>query len=177
MFKSLPHIILQPGELYFADTPTHISTLIGSCVTVTFFHHQLKLGAMNHAMLTQQNCDDLNLRQCTLLGGQGADPKAFRYVECSLLYLIQKFKEYGSDKIRMQDIEVKLFGGADMLKSGQSIFSVGEKNVEKTMEILKFHRLHVMASDVRGEQGRQLYFNTVTGEVRLRRVKKKWRLS
>ncbi len=39
-------IFLQPGELYFGDSDTCIRTVLGSCVSLTFWHPKL-LGGGN----------------------------------------------------------------------------------------------------------------------------------
>jgi len=38
-------IFLQPGELYFGDRHTRIRTVLGSCVSVVFWHPEKLLGA------------------------------------------------------------------------------------------------------------------------------------
>ena len=44
-------VYLYPGEYHFATKPTMIHTILGSCVSVTFFDRTHHYGAMCHAVL------------------------------------------------------------------------------------------------------------------------------
>ena len=47
-------IFLQPGEIFFGDSSTRIRTVLGSCVAMTLWHPQRKVGGMCHYMLAQR---------------------------------------------------------------------------------------------------------------------------
>ncbi|MBI5664673.1 MAG: hypothetical protein HZC49_06265 [Nitrospirae bacterium] len=50
--------------------------------------------------------------------------------------------------------------------------AIGKQNIETVLKIIKTERLSLVASDVGGTDGRKIIFNTNTGEVLLKRLKK-----
>lgn len=48
---NFPQVYLKPGELYIAQEPTIILTILGSCIGATFWNRRLGVGALCHAML------------------------------------------------------------------------------------------------------------------------------
>jgi chemotaxis protein CheD len=153
-----PHIrriFLKPGELCVASEPTLISTVLGSCISVTMFSRRFKTGAMCHALLPKKS--------------DPSGPDAFRFVDHAILHMIREFRRIG---VRQGDIEVKLFGGSDVLPSDKRKATVGDQNVQRAFEIIEREGLTLIAEDVRGERGRKIFFNTSTGEILLKRIKR-----
>jgi chemotaxis protein CheD len=152
--KTIPATVyLRPGELYVADRPTVVTTILGSCVSVTMFSHRLRLGAICHALLPEGPAED-----------------AFRFVDGSILHMLQSFTHLGISRFHL---EIKMFGGADLLPYQESRFiTVGRRNVEIAREVLKAEGLTLKAEDVGGSLGRKIIFHTHTGEVWLKRLKR-----
>jgi len=150
-----PTVFLMPGELFVAREPTIISTILGSCVSVTMFSPRFKVGGMCHALLPEDEASS------------GSDPR--RFVDNAIVHMVREFHKLG---IQRKDILVKLFGGSDVLPTANSESTVGTQNVKKAREIIKREKLRLVAQDVRGEQGRKIFFNTCTGEILLKRVAK-----
>jgi len=76
--------------------------------------------------------------------------------------------------IPRKEIEVKVFGGSDILiltDNGRRK-SVGRQNIEMAKKILHYGHIKVKAVHLGGTFGRKIYFFTDTGEVLMRRVKK-----
>ncbi|MGA2108628.1 MAG: hypothetical protein ABSH25_13400 [Syntrophorhabdales bacterium] len=44
-------VFLKPGEIYVGEEPAEISTILGSCVSVTMFSKRVRVGAICHALL------------------------------------------------------------------------------------------------------------------------------
>jgi len=148
----LPKIYLKPGELAVNEQPAEITTVLGSCVAVTFYSPRHLVGAICHAMLPR--------------GGEGG---GFKYVDGALRYMLADFEQRG---IRRDEILVKVFGGSEILegKSGANLSSVGHRNLEETADILRKSGLRVTAGDTGGRRGRKLFFYPHTGEVFLKRL-------
>ncbi|OHB26106.1 MAG: hypothetical protein A2X84_06675 [Desulfuromonadaceae bacterium GWC2_58_13] len=155
--SQLPKIYLKPGELTINEMPAKVSTVLGSCVSVTFYSPHQLVGAICHAMLPR-----------------GGETGRFKYVDEALRYMLEYFDQRG---IKRNDILVKLFGGADMFeaKTSSKIQTVGRQNLEVAQRILHDHNLHVSAKDIGGAHGRQLIFYPHTGEVFLKRLSRQWR--
>ena len=145
----LPKIYLKPGELAVNEEPAEISTILGSCVAVTFYSPRRLIGAICHAMLPH---------------GSG-----FKFVDGALNYMLADFEQRG---IRRDEILVKVFGGSEMFEGKGCVdpLSVGQRNLEETAAILSKSGLRVTSSDIGGPRGRKLFFYPHTGEVFLKRL-------
>lgn len=151
-WAQLPKIYLKPGELAVNEQPAEITTVLGSCVAVTFYSPRHLVGAICHAMLPR--------------GGEGG---GFRYVDGALRYMLADFEQRG---IRRDEILVKVFGGSEMFEGdgGTKLSSVGQRNLEEAAGILRTSGLRVTTGDVGGHRGRKLVFHPHTGVVFLKRL-------
>jgi chemotaxis protein CheD len=160
----LPDLNLQPGEIYLARSPAILRTILGSCVSCTFWCGRLRIGALSHGVLPR----------CPVFLPQGFNlADGLRFVDFSIDYLSQQLDSLGA---RRDEIEVKLFGGADVLPTtdGSNKPTVGALNCISALEVLEKKGFTVSASDLRGIRGRRIHFNTATGEILLQRLKA-WR--
>lgn len=159
--QGLPVIYLKAGEVHISREPAVVMTVLGSCLSVTLFHRRLGVGAICHGLMPQCR----NKADCTAECLEGT-----KYVDCSIQRMARHFRGLGA---LPGEIEVKVFGGADMFGRGpqcRSGISVGLQNVEKAMEIIEKEGLRVSSRDLGGTQGRKIFFNTATGEVLLKRL-------
>ena len=81
-----------------------------------------------------------------------------------------RFKKIGS---KTEELEVKLFGGAEMITNGgkkAQVIQVGRMNVEMAMKKLKGLGLELKSYDIGGTLGRRLFFDTSSGEVWVKRL-------
>lgn len=152
-----PCVYLKPGEFYIGEKPAIVVTVLGSCVSVTLFNKRLRIGAICHATLPHCRKKE----RCTRYCGD-----TFKYADCSIEFLLNKFRGFG---IVENEIEVKIFGGADTLAS-QSENTVGTMNIRIALETVRQRNLHIIAADVGDSFGRKLIFHTDTGDVFLKRL-------
>lgn len=157
----LKEVYLQPGEMFLARQPTVIRTLLGSCVGVAFWSRRLGIGALCHAMLPR--CPSgVSARMRPEVG--------YRYVDYAICDIARQLESLGA---RRSEIEVKVFGGADVLLKGDDLSSkdtVGSLNCDTALEVLSAEGFRIIASSLRGITGVNIYFNTGNGEVLLRRL-------
>jgi chemotaxis protein CheD len=151
-----PRMNIQPGEIYLAREPMILKTILGSCVAVTFWSKRLGAGALCHGVLPR--CPPGT-----------KESEGHRYVDYSIRYLTEQFCRLGA---RVQELEVKVFGGADVLptmaRSGKP--TIGALNCQIALEVLEAEGLRVLASDLGGTRGRTIEFNTSTGGVLAHRL-------
>ncbi len=83
---------------------------------------------------------------------------------------MENFRKRG---IKPKEIDVKLFGGSNILGTSFDGGTVGEKNIETAMKLIKSYGLRIMAKNVGGVRGRRLYFFSDTGEVYLKHTPKR----
>jgi chemotaxis protein CheD len=157
----LPDLNLQPGELYLARTPAILRTILGSCVSVTFWSQRLGAGALCHGVLPV--CPPVWPEHFSISDGS-------RFVDFSIRYLAQQFDALGG---RRDELEVKLFGGADvlpLLNDRGDRPTVGSLNSQSAIKVLAEEGFNVLASDLGGVRGRRIHFHTGTGEVLVQRL-------
>ncbi|QWR78736.1 chemotaxis protein CheD [Candidatus Magnetomonas plexicatena] len=162
----LPIVFLKPGELHMGTNHVAVHTVLGSCVSVTMYNPHKGLAAMCHGLLPNCGCE------C------GSCPEKMKYVECSIVHMINWFYKAGVDK---SQIETKVFGGGDVLDKGHCVnalpperqrLSVGSQNIKAALKVLDEAGFKISAKDVGGNLGRKMFFFTDNGEVLLRKIKK-----
>jgi len=158
----LKHVYLKPGEMHFAENPTSVATVLGSCLSVVMFNRRLAIGAICHGLLPscrrKVKCD----KSCA---------EGLRFVDCSINRMLERFNKKG---VSINEIDVKIFGGADMFGESDSNRGngVGSQNIEIALKMIKELSLKLISSDTGGVRGRKLYFYTHTGDVYLKRLRK-----
>jgi chemotaxis protein CheD len=150
---------LSIGEYLITQEPMLVSTVLGSCVSVTFFHPGTSLAAIFHAMLPFQT---------------GSPPprknELGKFVETAIPAIIEVYKTAG---VRLGQVETKLFGGAFTIypeRKGavRDIVDVGAKNVESAKRLLKQFGMNASKENILGASGRKILFYTGTGDVWLK---------
>ncbi|MHB1013952.1 MAG: chemotaxis protein CheD [Desulfurivibrionaceae bacterium] len=155
----LPVVNLHPGELFVAQAPTLITTLLGSCVSVCLFCPRQKTGAMCHGVMPVR--EDLSVED------------SFRFVETSVRYMVEILTN-GDVLCTNAGLVAKIFGGADVLDvrfgPAAKTKSIGSMNIKAAREALARYNVPVAVEEVGGVQGCKLFFYSHTGEVLLRRI-------
>jgi chemotaxis protein CheD len=149
-------VYLQIGECIITKAPLVISTVLGSCVSATFFHAHSGFSAVFHAMLPIQPA-------------QAADP--CRYVDSAIALVAGKLD---GEHINRATVSVKLFGGSSTipaLEHGKAgVIEVGAKNVEAARRGLATCGFGIDSEDTGGPFGRKILFSTRDGSVYVKRL-------
>ena len=159
--EELPVIYLKAGEMHYADRPSLVITVLGSCLSVTMHDRKAGIGGICHGLLPA--CEER--AHCASGCSRG-----FRFVDCSIRQMLRLFEKAGS---RRREIEVKCFGGADMFTrtiENNGVVSVGRQNIRTAEETLAREGIRIVKQDVGGLGGRKIFFYTHTGEVLLKRL-------
>ncbi len=147
---------LYPSTIFASNHGYQITTILGSCVAVCLYDPYKQIGGMNHFMLPFWNGEGL------------ASPK---YGNIAIEKLIKKMLNMGSGK---GNLKAKIFGGAAIMEAANNQYTVGEKNYMIAQEILNNERITVIASSVGGTYGRKILFNTQTGGVRQKYIRREY---
>lgn len=157
MHKPPQHVIeifLQPGDLYFGDRDTRIRTVLGSCVSVTFWHPELRVGGMCHYMLPNRSRDKRGAKAPALDG---------RYADEAIQMLIREIDAAGAPH---DEYQVKLFGGGNMFPDrSRAVNHVGQKNVEMARSLVARHGFNCVAAHLGGAGHRNVIFDIWSGHV------------
>jgi chemotaxis protein CheD len=145
---------LLPGNLFVHREEYTVTTVLGSCVSVCLWDPRSRMGGINHFMLPFWNGEGL------------ASP---RFGNIAIMKLIEKMLELGADR---HNLQAKVFGGGDMLKATSALMNIGQRNIVLAQDMLRDERIPVISSDTGGKHGRKLLFNTQTGVVLVKLLKK-----
>lgn len=148
--RAMHEVFLNPGDFYFGGGDTRISTLLGSCVSITLWHPRRRIGGMCHYMLTAR-------RQAP---GAALDG---RFGSEAFALFLQHVEAAGT---RPGEYQAKLFGGANMLSgAGGERMDIGPRNVEHGRQLLAAHNIALMVEHVGGSGRRKLHFDLWSGDV------------
>ena len=136
-----PHVILSSG--------------LGSCVVVTLYDTERKLGGLAHIMLPDSN--SLN----------GYHPP-YKCADTAIAALIKELRTMMASPRYMV---AKLVGGAKMFTSSEDFSpGVGEQNIISVKRILKRKRIPVIGENTGGNGGRSVEFCLDSGKVTLKAI-------
>jgi len=159
LHDALPDVYVQPGESRLVREPSIMRTLLGSCVGIAFRSPRLGVAALCHPMLPR--CPSKSAAILSRSAGR-------RYVDFAIRDLARQFDQLGA---RRDEVEVKLFGGGDVLLTVTDTArpTVGKLNIDVAIKVLEEEGFAVSASSLGGRRGVNIRFNTLTGEVLLQR--------
>ena len=143
-------VFLNPGDFHFGEGMTRISTLLGSCVSITLWHPRRRIGGMCHYMLTERK-------------RPANAPLDGRFASEAFELFLQKVNAAGTHPAEYQ---AKLFGGGNMLEglSGGKI-DIGPRNVAYGRQLLAAQNISLVAEHVGGSGRRKLHFDVSSGDV------------
>ena len=127
---------LHPGDVVITKEPRLLTTVLGSCVTVTLFARRLRAAAMCHAQFPRAD--------------ENTPPQSRLYfADACVDYMVSRFLSMG---LEIGEMEAKVFGGADVLKSLKRTGkpTIGQTNLAAALEALEGFKLHPSNSDVGG---------------------------
>jgi len=142
---------LYPGGIFADPRPHRVTTVLGSCVSVCLWDRVRGVGGINHYLLPLWNGDGLPTP---------------RYGNIAIAALIDRMLAL---KCSRENLRAKLFGGAAMWENPNGLLAVGERNIELARRQLAEAGIPVIASDLGGDAGRKIIFDTASGAVLLRR--------
>jgi chemotaxis protein CheD len=152
--EAAQELFLNPGDYAFGAAGTRIRTILGSCVAVTFWHPELRLGAMCHYLLPAR-------------GPSLDEPHGGKYAGEVIPIIAAHFAGKG---LQPGVLQVKMFGGSNMfpgLSMGESL-TIGTKNIHKGLTVLTRYGFSILNYDLAGGSNRTVVFDIASGEVWVR---------
>lgn len=149
---------ILPGEFYVSTQGEMIATVLGSCVSACIRDRVLGIGGMNHFMLPAPNDHSSGI--------WGTNPVAqeSRYGNWAMEYLINEILKRGG---RRENLEIKLFGGGQMIAS---MSDIGQRNILFVYNYLQNESLAIESADVGDVYARKVLYFPDTGAVKMRRI-------
>lgn len=145
---------LLAGQVFLGQSAASVRTLLGSCVGVTLWSPQHRVGGMCHFLLPTRTRRD----------GEPADA---RFGDEALAWMVDALRRAG---LPPQAFEAHLYGGADTLPDNTgSRFNVGERNIEQGWTLIEQYGFTLQGVDVGDHVPRQVLLDLRSGEVVCRR--------
>lgn len=143
---------IMPGEYYVTNNEELIATTLGSCISACIRDPESRIGGMNHFMLPFKS--------------QGETPvdAAHRYGNFAMEHMINDILKHGGRKERL---EVKVFGGGNVLPS---MTEIGTMNCSFVREYLEMEGFNIVSEDMGGPYPRKVIYFPITGKVLMQRV-------
>jgi chemotaxis protein CheD len=159
-FAHLPKVRIAPGQHCTIPRGGLISTLLGSCVAACLYDPVAGQAGMNHFLLS-------NHRYARRM--PFPETEAGRYGIHAMELLINDLLRAGAKK---HQLRAKAFGGAAVIGAGQedNFACVGAVNCRFILEFLQTERIPLLASDLGGDLGRVIYFDTRDFSVYVRKI-------
>jgi chemotaxis protein CheD len=150
-------VFLQPGEVFVGDEGYRMRTLLGSCVSITLWHPQQRVGAMSHFLLASRGTPHT------------AEPDG-RYGDEALQIMLN---ELNRTRVEPRQCEAKIFGGGNMFpeQSRPKVIEVGRRNGSVARELLSSAGIPVVAECLYGVGHRQIIFDVAQGHVWSRQIR------
>lgn len=149
-------LTLMPGQLYFGAEAASVCTLLGSCVAITLWHPQRRIGGMCHFLLP-------NRRR------PAQEPEDGRFGNEALKAMVEAIHRHRTDPT---DYHAHLYGGADTLSGACGVkFNIGERNIEEGWRLIDHFGFQLQDVDVGEDIPRTVTLHLPSGEVQMRRGK------
>ena len=161
--KNVEWVTIEPGEYFTSKDKIIISTLLGSCVSACLWDPVHKIAGMNHFLLSSRRYKK-NTPVCVSEAG--------RYGVHAMELVINDMLQLGASR---KYLNAKVFGGGNVLNgtvSDSNFFCVGDVNVRFIKEFLDTEKIPIISSDLGGDNGRIVRFDTNTYNVFVRKIRK-----
>lgn len=173
--NNFPKVTVPVGGFYATDSPTLITTSLGSYVSVTMFDPVAKIGGLNHIVLPGNFIEN----ECE----QMLEEEDSRYGIFSMEKLLYKMESLGADR---KNLQIKIFGASlinsdkkeqDLRSETNYSINVQKQNIEFVKAFLSMARLKIHDELIFQKEALRITLNTLNGEVEVKRIKNEFRKS
>lgn len=139
------------GEMKLSRVPgeTLVAPNLGSCVGVSMFDPQAKVGAVIHCLLPLSKSDPAKAQQ-----------NPFQYVDTGIVRMLELLVEAGADIRRLTIVAA---GGAN-INDDNNIFEIGKKNITVLRKVLWKNNLLLKGEDLGESVSRTLTLDIESGK-------------
>ncbi|MFH1982210.1 MAG: chemotaxis protein CheD [Pseudomonadota bacterium] len=127
-----------------------VTHALGSCLGLTVWDPELKIGALLHAMLPLSK-----------INKEKAESNPYMFVDTGVPTLFRQLYDLGGQKKRLV---VKAAGCGNPLGKNE-MFKIGERNHTLLKKLLWKNNVMLSAEDCGGTKSRTVYFDLATGKV------------
>lgn len=143
-------VLLSEMKISQNATDTLIARNVGTGLGLAIHDPVSKVGGLYHIMLPSSE----------VYPGM-AHKKPLMFADTGIPAFMKSLIEKGISKPHLR---VSIAGGADLIPSGKTLFSVGRENIQKASEVLKKHGVFIQEHTVGGNQSRAFFMNIGSGK-------------
>ncbi len=129
---------------------------LGSCIGVTAYDPQTRVGAMIHCLLPHAG-----------VSPDKAAQNPFMFVSSGVVEMIKTLLKIGASRERLI---IKAAGGAKMMRVN-NMFDVGARNAETLLKLLQHNRMRLAGQDFGGSIPRTMSLQMETGKVLIKSLR------
>lgn len=146
-----PTLHLGIGEMIVRQEPARISTLLGSCVSVSLYSAEARAGGLIHYALPDPSY------------GTGTSRGALHFGTEAIAALVTKMSQLAH--CSPVGLEAKIVGGAAVLSGLSAGTEIGAQNILTARRELERLNVKVTGEKTGGHLGYRLFFRTDTGQL------------
>lgn len=148
---------INPGEYFVSNEEIIISTVLGSCVAVSFHDPVNRIGGLNHFMLPGNvNKDNFYMTE------------SGKYGMFAMELVVNDLIKKGAQR---RNLIAKVFGGGSVLRTTESYTGkIPKDNIEFAFKYLETENFRIETSDVGGRHARKILYFPVTNKILLKRI-------
>ena len=150
---NIREVYLKPGDFCFGEGALRITTVLGSCISITLWHPLLAHGGMCHYMLPTRNAPH------TVPDGKYGD-------EAMELFM----RELRKRKTVPRNYQVRIYGGGNMFDAQGTGVDIGQLNIQVGYDLLHKHGFTLVDDHVGMSGRRRIAFDVWNGELRLEHI-------
>jgi two-component system chemotaxis response regulator CheB len=147
----MDHVFLLPCDSVTTRKPTHLATLLGSCVSVCLSNPTQRTAGMNHYMLP--------------VATSTSEPG--KYGDTSIRQMLQTLFTLDADP---KHYKARVYGGGKVIGHLGTLGDIGARNIDVARRMLEAYSIRISYEDVGGSKGRRIDFNTETDAIDCRVV-------
>lgn len=144
---------LLAGQLVFGPGAAGVRTLLGSCVAITLWHAQRRIGGMCHYLLPGR-------------ARAGQVPLDARFGDEAMALMLQDMARL---RLPADEVEATISGGADTMAGRGASTCIGERNIELAWHLVDRCGFRLGSVDVGDDVPRHVWLDLMTGRVLIRR--------
>lgn len=148
---------LEPGYIYISRKPSIITTILGSCISVTLFDRVNLYGGMNHYLMASK---------------PGIEGKSSKYGNNAIRALYRSMLDLGSLHI---NLTARVLGGSHTPCHDLSE-KIAQRNISMARAMLDNLGIPIESEDVGGVNGRKIKFYTEFNYYELKRLSRSFDL-
>lgn len=144
--------VMQGQALATRSASVEYSTVLGSCVATCLYDPEVRVGGMNHFLLSEPPANAT---------GTQVDEHYGVYL---MELLVNNMLGQGA---RKSNLRAHLYGGANV---NRNMMRIGSMNADFAREFLRREGIALLREDLGGTNARRVDFRPASGQVRLRTV-------